>query len=140
MRPKIDMKDKIIKVKDCDMWTAGCHKQNYPMMRDPHVKGRMVIVVRWLAEQKLGKKLTRQTRVKNNCGNVKCVNLDHYDIVDYDTDIDRWKCTPHFISPEIREKMRDEYNSTPKYHGFKTYLVKKYRVTPCTLNKILAGN
>tara|TARA_R100001086_G_C11838621_1_gene258504 strand:+ start:1398 stop:1820 length:423 start_codon:yes stop_codon:yes gene_type:complete len=140
MRPKIDMSEKIKKVDDCDMWTAGCHMQGYPMMRDPHVKNRMVIVVRWLAEQKLGRKLTRETRVKNNCGNVKCVNLNHYDIVDYDTDIDRWKCTPHFVLPEIREKMRTEYKNTPHYHGIKRDMVKKYNVTHSTLNKILAGN
>ena len=138
MRPRIDITEKIQKVKDCHMWTAGCHMQGYPMMRDPHTKGRMVLVVRWLVEQKLGYKLDRDTRVKNNCGNVKCVNIDHYDIVERE-DMERWKCTPHFIAHEIRQKIRDEYNSVEKYHGQRKDLRDKYKITYGTLDKILAG-
>lgn len=138
MRPRIDITEKIQKVKDCHMWTAGCHMQGYPMMRDPYTKGRMVIVVRWLVEQKLKRKLDRDTRVKNNCGNVKCVNIDHYDIIER-SDMDRWKCTPHFIKHEQREKIRNEYNDTAPYHGLKRDLKHKYNITYETLNKILAG-
>ena len=138
MRPRIDIKEKIQKVKDCDMWIAGCHMQGYPMMRDPDTKNKMVLVVRWLAEQKLGRKLDRDTRVKNACGNVKCVNIDHYDIVER-SDMERWKCTPHYIPEERRQKIRDDYNSVEKYHGQRKDLRDKYDITYGTLDKILAG-
>ena len=139
MRPRISLDEKIKKKGDCDIWTAGLHTQGYPMMRDPNVKNRMVIVVRWLAEQKLGRKLTRHTRVKNNCGNVKCVNINHYDIVDYDTDIDRWKCTPFEIPEKTRQKIRDDAESTEHYHGKRRDLKNKYNITYGTLDKILKG-
>tara|TARA_R100000027_G_C2248890_1_gene93899 strand:+ start:40 stop:456 length:417 start_codon:yes stop_codon:yes gene_type:complete len=132
-------KDKITKVGDCDMWTAGCHMQGYPMMRNPDNMKQMVVVVRHLAEKKLGYKLDRNTRVKNNCGNIKCVNIDHYDIVHKDEDMDRWKCTPHQIAEEIRQDIRDDYNNTEKYHGQKRDLKKKYNITYETLTKILSG-
>jgi len=133
---KEKIRDNTIQEGDCHIWTAGCHTQDYPMMRLEN-NGRMVIVVRWLAEQKLGKKLTRSTRVKNNCGNVKCVNLDHYDIVDYHTDIDRWKCTPHQIKQSVRKQIQDEFYNTEYYHGIKKHLVDKYNTSYETINKIL---
>lgn len=137
MRPMIEMKNKITKVNDCDMWTAGCHMQGYPMMRHPEHRG-MVLVSRYLMEQKLGYKLDRDTRVKNICGNVKCVNVDHYEAIPK-SDMDRWKCTPHYIKEPQRQTIRDDYNNTEKYHGQKRDLKNKYNITYETLNKILSG-
>ena len=138
MRPMIEMKNKITKVNDCDMWTAGCHMQGYPMMRDPRNKSKMILVSRYLMEQKLGYKLDRDTRVKNTCGNVKCVNVDHYEAIPK-SDMDRWKCTPHYIKEPQRQTIRDDYNNTEKYHGQKRDLKNKYNITYETLNKILSG-
>lgn len=130
------IEDKITPVADCLMWSGGCHMQGYPMMRDPRDKSKMILVARYLMEKKLGYRLKRDTRVKNTCGNIKCVNPDHYDVIERE-DMDRWKCTPHQIKKEIREQIRKEYSETEYYHGYKKDLKVKYNISYETLNKIL---
>lgn len=133
------IEEKIIPVADCMMWSAGTHMQGYPMMRDPRNTSKMILVARYLMEEKLGYRLDKDTRVKNTCGNLRCVNPDHYDVIDRE-DMGRWKCTPHYIKEDKRQEIRDEYNNTEKYHGQKRDLKHKYRITYETLNRILSGN
>tara|TARA_B100001057_G_scaffold57748_1_gene51182 strand:- start:7921 stop:8340 length:420 start_codon:yes stop_codon:yes gene_type:complete len=134
-RKSTPIEDKIVKAKDCFIWTAGTHAQGYPMMRD---NGRMVLVSRYVMEKKLGYKLQKDQRVKNTCGNKLCVNPEHYILAEYGTE--EWKCVRHFISPETRQQIRDEYNQSAKYYGQKRDLKEKYNIHYETLKKILAGN
>ena len=133
---QLRLKEKTTQVGDCLMWTGGCHSQGYPMIRDDN-NGRMMLVARYYAEQKLGRVLDRDTRVKNTCGNKLCVNIEHYDIVDYHTDIDKWKCTPHQIKQSIRKQIQDDFYNVERNHGIKRDLKNKYGITYETLTKIL---
>ena len=129
------LEEKTVKVGDCLMWTGGTHTQGYPMIRASN-NGKMMLVARYYAEQKTGKTLDRDTRVKNTCGNKLCVNIEHYEIIPK-SDMDRWKCTPHFIKSHIREEIQNDYYNVERYHGIKKDLKAKYRITYETLNKIL---
>ena len=129
------IKENTVQIGDCLMWTAGCHAQGYPMMRNPETS-KMVLVTRYLMQQKTGRTFTRDTRVKSTCNNVKCVNIDHYEVVERD-DMERWKCTPHQVKKEIREQIKKEYLETEHYHGFKRDLKRKYNITYGTLSNIL---
>ena len=132
-----DLNDKIVKAKDCWIWTAGRHRQGYPMMRDPRDMKKMILVSRYFMEKKVGYKLKKDQRVKNTCGNILCVNPDHYILAEYGEQ--EWKCVRNFIPEWQREQIRQEYHNTEKYHGQKKDLITKYEIHYETLNNILKG-
>ncbi len=95
--------DKTEKDGDCKIWKAGCHAQGYPMTR---WEGRMVQVVRILVGEATGIELRRDHRVRNTvCGNVKCVNPDHYQVFERGTL--EWGKTKRWTSYEEKQRLRD---------------------------------
>lgn len=123
---------------DCLIWTAGCHSQDYPMTR---YNGKMVKVDRTLIEKKFDITLKKEQRVKNTCGNIKCVNVEHYDLIERD-DV-RWKCISHAYTPEQRKhilSMYDDYAHPNTGTKFGVWMdVKKHypNISKSTLKKIL---
>ena len=125
---------------DCIIWDAGTHKQGYPMVRWDL---NMVQVVRKQMEEKIGKKLDgRNQRVKNRgCGNVLCVNPDHYIVADYGT-MD-WNCVNHIAYSEQDcediYKMYDEHvSSKGTKYGYQKAIIKKYPgISRTTIGKIV---
>lgn len=89
---------------DCLIWDAGCHSQGYPMARWGN---KMVKVDRTQCELKLDRTFDRSTRVKNECGNIKCVNPDHYLITEYGEET--WKCWSFKYSDEQRADIQRLY-------------------------------
>lgn len=91
---------------DCLIWTAGCHSQGYPMVR---YKNRMVKVDRTQIEKKYDITLTRNERVKNTCGNIKCVNVEHYELLERDDP--KWNCVEHGFSEEKKRDIKAIYDA-----------------------------
>lgn len=89
----------------CIIWDAGCHLQGYPMVR---WDGKMQMVKRVMMERKLDIELTKQQRVKNSCGNLKCINAEHHYIAEPGTE--EWKCVGHQYTDEQRSLVRKIFN------------------------------
>ena len=89
---------------DCLIWDAGCHSQGYPMARWGN---KMVKIDRTQCELKVGRTFDRSTRVKNQCGNIKCVNPDHYLITEYGEET--WKCWSFKYNDEQRADIQRLY-------------------------------
>lgn len=120
------IEDKTHREGSCLIWDAGTHSQSYPMVRWDI---KMVQVIRKQMEEKIGRPLKgRAERVKNvRCGNVLCVNPDHYEISEYGSD--EWKCIAHAYTKEQVadiKKIYKEYQhpvTGTKYGAFE--LIKK---------------
>ena len=92
---------------DCLIWQAGTHAQGYPMVRWDHA---MVMVNRKLMEDKLGVNLERNQRVKNTCGNILCVNIDHQVLVE--------KGSKRWASHNVRYKAEERANIVRLYEEY----------------------
>ena len=95
----------------CIIWDAGCHFQGYPMVR---WDGKMQMVKRVMMERKLNIELTKEQRVRNTCGKLKCVNPDHHIIAEPNTE--EWKCYRHIYSAEERDTVRKIYDEYQHPH------------------------
>ena len=121
------IEDKTKRSGDCLEWQAGRHAQGYPMIR---WGGRMVQVARQQIEEKTGQKLDgRNQRVKNRCGNLSCVNPDHYIVADYGSK--EWNCVNHLVYSEEDEadicRIYDEFeSSTGTKYGYQVEVKRKY--------------
>ena len=121
---------------DCLIWTAGCHSQGYPMVRWDK---KMVQVKRKQIEDKIGRKLDKTDRVKNTvCGNIKCVNPDHYTV--YVKGQDEWHVSCRKYSREFRQMIRDEAKNSDKEWGYKERLCKKYNIHRNTLERMIQND
>ena len=134
------IEDKTRREGDCLIWEAGTHSQGYPMVR---WELTMVQVVRKQVEEATSQKLDgRNQRVKNrSCGNLLCVNPDHYIIADYGTE--EWNCVNHLVySKEEKDDMYEIYKNhlatNPTKYGYQNAILKKYpNVSRTTIGKII---
>jgi hypothetical protein len=125
---------------DCIIWQAGTHSQGYPMVK---WDSRMVQVVRQQIETKTGQKLDgRRQRVKNTvCGDVLCVNPDHYMVADQGTE--EWKCINFVYDLAAQKRVREIYDDythprTGTKYGAYFEVIKEYpRMTRTTMISIL---
>ncbi len=123
----------------CLIWDAGLHSQGYPMVR---WQLKMVQVVREQMERKIGRPLNgRAERVKNRCGNILCVNPNHYIVAEYGSQ--EWKCVAHEYDEEQQAKMVEIYDnySHPKTggkYGARKLIQEAFPgISPTTVIKIL---
>jgi hypothetical protein len=129
--------DKTDRVGDCLIWQGGCHAQGYPMTR---WEGRMVQVARHAIILQTGRELTRNHRVRNTvCGNVKCVNPDHYEI--FDRGSIAWGETTAWATIEEKQALRDLWFAQPVHvqneWGSRRRFAKKHGLNCSSLYKII---
>ncbi len=122
---------------DCIIWKAGCHKQGYPMTR---WEGKMVQVARHLISEKIGRPILRSERVRNTaCGNVKCVNPDHYEVHQRGTM--EWGMTKRWTTLEEKQRLRDLWFAQSleerESWGRKMRFAQEHNLNPATLNLLI---
>lgn len=118
---------------DCRIWFGGVHKQGYPLVR---YNKQMKLVSRIVLEDKLNRTLTRSERVKNTCGNILCINPNHY-IVAKPGEKEYHRGGKLKLSYEEQEELIALYDSKENKWGVKTELAEKYGVGIHTVSRIL---
>jgi len=129
--------DKTEKRGECQIWTAGCHRQGYPMVR---WEGKMVQVVRHRIAEELGRPLLSSERVRNSvCQNVKCVNTDHYQVHAKGTR--SWGETGAWNTLEEKQAIRDLWFAQSleerEAWGSQRRFAKKHNLNPASLRKVI---
>jgi len=133
MKTVEDLKAKSRQEGDCRIWFGGVHKQGYPLVR---YNKQMKLVSRIVVEDKLGRTLERSERVKNTCGNILCINPDHY-IVSQPGDKEYHRGGKLKLSYEEQEELIAYYDSKENKWGVKTELAEKYDIGIHTVTRIL---
>ena len=129
--------DKTDQIGDCEIWTAGCHTQGYPMVR---WEGKMVQVVRQRMAEKLERPLLTSERVRNSvCQNVKCVNPDHYQVHTKGTR--EWGETSTWNTMEEKQAIRDlwfaQSDEEREAWGSQRRFAKKHNLNAASLRKVI---
>lgn len=133
MKSLKDLERKSRQEGDCRVWFGGVHKQGYPLVR---WNGQMKLVSRIVLEDKLGRDLERKERVKNTCGNILCINPDHY-IVSQPGDKEYHRGGKLKLSYKEQEELIAYYDSKENKWGVKTELARKYGINGHTVNRII---
>lgn len=123
---------KTIEENGCWTWQAGCHPQGLPMVR---FDGQMMLVTRLMKSDQLGVTLRKDQRVKNTCGNKKCINPDHLHV--YEPGEKGWESLNIKYNIATREKIAAEWTATPHYNGKAKEFATRYKMTDATFRKIL---
>lgn len=126
---------KTVKIGECIMWTAGTHKQGYPMAK---WDGKMIQVKRKQVEIKLGRKLEPDERVKSTCNNVRCVNPDHYTVHQKGTF--EWYNRHDGYPVELKRQIKAEWDAAEGSWGTAQRLMNKYNMNRNTINRIVNKN
>ena len=119
------IKAKTTLVNDCWMWDGPSHPQGYPMTR---FNNKMNLTARVLKQDTVDYPFQKAHRIKNNCGHVKCVNPDHYDIM---VPSDEKYSTSHGKHRHSRAQAaawKAEFDSTPPKWGKNSKLAIKYGI------------
>lgn len=120
----------------CWEWTGGHHKQGYPMCR---FDGQMHIAARLFKEDKIGKTLKHAERVVNQCGNVNCVNPDHYEIATKGSEFWRKGGSDYRFTQEEADALKAEWDSIEPYYGKRRDFKNKYKISDLMMPKITKG-
>lgn len=129
------IEEKTVKAGDCLIWTGGTHSQGYPMVRWDN---KMIQVKRKQMENKLGRELAVDERVKSTCNNVRCVNPEHYTM--FAKGEDGWYNRHDGYPIEVKRKVKADWDAADGAWGTTQRLMNKYGMNRLTINRIVNRN
>lgn len=121
---------------NCWNWTGAKHLQGYNLVR---FKGKMHRAERLFKIETDSLTLQHSDRVTNRCGNMDCVNPDHYEVMPKGTyEFPKGIKKSRFTQKQA-DDMRAEYLAIPKYHGRRRDFLEKYDIDQGLFDRIIKG-
>jgi len=121
---------------ECWNWTGAKHRQGYNLVR---FQKQMHRAERLIKETSLNTSLKFKDRVINTCGNMDCVNPDHYQVWYEGTYEYPHGVRPSRFTQEAANELKAEWDSIQRYHGKRKDFSEKHNLSNRMLDMIIKG-